>query len=111
MKGFVWVLGFLLASTLVAAFAGIDRASVDVADRTMYAHVSVDANDQEDLTVTLFIPELGLRLRQGPFEDDDDFATTLEGELPWYADDVYLARIVVRNDHGKKVLYRPVVIG
>lgn len=111
MKGVVWVLAMLVSSIIVIAFADVDRASVDVSGSRLYAHVSVDANDQEDLTVTLFIPELGLRLRQGPFEDDDDFATTLEGELPWYADEVYLARIVVRNDEGKKVLYRPVIVG
>jgi hypothetical protein len=111
MKWVTLLVMFALAAVPAAAFADIERANVYDIDGMLTASVDVHRNSEQDLTVSVFVPELGVFVRRGPFEDADSrFTTTLHAELPDAEPGDYLVRISVRNENGKKNVYRHVFI-
>jgi hypothetical protein len=110
MKLLSILLSFVLCASGVVAFADIESTRVENDNGRLDAHISIDRNHEEDLKVTLVIPELGYRLREGPLNDDHSKVS-----IPFYEPlpDVhgeYLVRITVSNDDGRKVVYRYVTI-
>ncbi|MBI4151186.1 hypothetical protein HY492_03600 [Candidatus Woesearchaeota archaeon] len=110
MKLLLAVLVVALCASSVAAFADIESAHVENDNGRLDARISIERNHEEDLKVTLIIPELGYRLREGPFEDSDSqWNVPFREPLPDVHGD-YLVRITVSNDDGRKVVYRYVTI-
>jgi len=67
----------------------------------------------DDVSVTVTIPELGIRKKVGPFDlkRGKEIKKTVLLEIP---DDtrkgVYYAKITISNDRTKRVRYRPIFI-
>ena len=108
-KGMVFLVIFLLNVASVSAFAELRQAFVSVDEGLLYGHASVEANGEEDLRLTWFIPELDFRYRAGPYEDDDDFSVNALTPFDAPAGE-YLVRVTLSNDDGRKVVYRYVTI-
>ena len=105
---FVALLLVAVLALSVSAFAEFDRVLVEATPYGIEGFIYLDANNENNLKVSMFIPELGILARQGPFEEpDDDLNVRFYEEL---APGEYMIRIVVQNDEGRTVIWRPVEI-
>mgnify|MGYP001579730978 CR=1 FL=1 len=110
MKKLAWGVLFVLCAASVLAFADIESAHVENDNGRLDARINIQRNHEEDLKITLIIPELGYRLREGPLDDDHSkFSIPFYEPLPDLQGE-YLVRITVSNDEGRKVVYRYVTI-
>ena len=103
-KAILVVLLFLLSVTSVSAFAEMHQTFVTVDDGLFYGHSSIDAESQENLRLTWFIPELDFHYRSSS-EDDGDFSVNAYADIDAPPGE-YLGRVTLSNDEGRKVVYR-----
>ena len=112
MKYLISAIVAVLIATPVLGFAEIDHAQMDVNDGWLEGYVDVARDSERDLKVTLFIPELGIRARQGPLETSQDHYTLFfDEELPANTDGVYWVKVTVANENGHTSVYRPIYLG
>ena len=109
MKKMVWLLTAVVLAMNVAAFAEIKQAHLNVDNGFLYAHLSVDRHGEDDLKVTVFIPELDVLYHKTLNDNRNPAHADFVTQVP-AGDDFYLARITVRNENGHKTVYRPVFI-
>ncbi|MEK6849501.1 MAG: hypothetical protein AABY01_02940 [Nanoarchaeota archaeon] len=107
-KGVVVVLLILLNAVSVSAFAEMHQTFVSAEDGLFYGHSSIDVENEENLRVAWFIPELNFYYRSGS-EDDGDFRVNAYSDIDAPSGE-YLVRVTLSNDEGRKVVYRYLTI-
>ena len=107
-KALIVVLLFLLSATSVTAFAEMHQTFVTADDGIFYGHSSIDVENEENLRVAWFIPELDFYYRSGS-EDDGDFSVNAYSDLDAPPGE-YLVRVTLSNDEGRQVVYRYLTI-